>query len=255
MFDFSKEKKEECTYRKWLLQGASMSLSYEEIDFKPTAIGDLMLRRRRMVQFADLDIYEVKLGEEFLMTSLFHEAEDQLAHLGLAALKKDNLDVLVGGLGLGYTAVAALEDNRISSLVVIEFLNEVIEWHKKGLVPMGESLTNDSRCKLVHADFFDLKTSLKMHDAILLDVDHTPDFVLNPTNKQFYTVKGLSELAGHLNPGGVFAMWADGEPQNTFTDLLAEVFESADSHSIEFDNPVKGGTSIGSVYVAKTKSN
>ncbi len=231
-----------------------MNINYEEIDFKSTPIGDLLLRRRRMFQFGDLDIYEVKLGEEFLMTSLFHEVEDQLAHLGLAALNKDifknNLDVLVGGLGLGYTAVAALEDQRISSLEVVEFLEDVIGWHKKALVPMGEKLTQDSRCRFVHEDFFNLKKSLKMHDAILLDIDHTPDFVLNPTNKKFYTVDGLSELATHLKPGGVFAMWADGKPQNSFTDLLSKVFSSAKSHAVEFVNPITCGTSIGSVYVA-----
>ncbi len=232
-----------------------MGLNYEEIDFRVTVLGDLLLRRRRMAQFADLDIYEIKLGEEFLMTSLFHETEDQLAYLGLAALNKDKLDVLVGGLGLGYTAVAALEDKRISSLVVVEFLEEVIEWHKKALVPMGERLTKDVRCQFVQGDFFNLKSSLKMHDAILLDIDHTPDFVLNSPNKLFYTHKGLSELAGHLIPGGVFAMWADGKPQNSFTDLLGEVFEIVKSHTIEFDNPVNGSTSFGTVYVAQSKAN
>ena len=85
-----------------------MSLIYEELDFRPTPIGDLMLRRRRMPQFGDEDIYEVKLAEDFLMTSLFHEAESQLAKLGLGALEHDPLDLVVGGLGLGYTAVAAL---------------------------------------------------------------------------------------------------------------------------------------------------
>ena len=228
-----------------------MSLNYEEIDYCPTPIGDLLLRRRRMPQFGDLDIYEVKLGNEFLMTSLFHEAEDQLAYLGLAALTRDNLDVVVGGLGLGYTAAAALKDERISSLVVIEFLDDVIKWHKEALVPMGATLNNDSRCELMSADFFDLKNSLKMHDAILLDIDHTPDFVLNPTNKGLYTHKGLSDLATHLKPGGIFAMWADGTPQDPFTDLLGEVFTTAKAHTIEFDNPVKGGTSIGAVYVAQ----
>ena len=56
-----------------------MSWNYEELDFRPTPIGELMLRRRRMPELGDTDIYEVKLGEEFLMTSLFHEAEHRLA--------------------------------------------------------------------------------------------------------------------------------------------------------------------------------
>ena len=78
-----------------------MSLNYEELDFRQTPIGDLMLRRRRMPQFGDRDIYEVKLGEDFLMTSLFHEAESQLSKLGLGAVEKEELDDVVGGLGLG----------------------------------------------------------------------------------------------------------------------------------------------------------
>jgi len=59
-------------------KGFKMSLMYEELDFWPTPIGDLMLRRRRLIQLGEIDIYEVKLGEYFLMTSLFHEAEMSL---------------------------------------------------------------------------------------------------------------------------------------------------------------------------------
>ena len=69
-----------------------MSLNFEEIDFRSTPIGDLMLRRRKLLQLGGIDIYEVKLGEDFLMSSLFHEAESQLAKLGLGLLKKENLD-------------------------------------------------------------------------------------------------------------------------------------------------------------------
>ncbi len=238
-----------------------MSLMYEELDFRPTPIGDLMLRRRRLIQLGGLDIYEVKLGEYFLMTSLFHEAEVQLSHLGLGLLEKEDLDVVVGGLGLGYTAVAALEDPRVRSLVVIEYLEGVIEWHQNGLVPLGKTLTNDSRCRLVQADFFALSRNVSKsfdpqnpenkHDAILLDIDHTPTNVLHQTNTRFYTEKGLGELAQHLKPGGVFGLWADGFPEASFTDLLSTVFESATSHTIEFENPLTGGTSEGAVYVAQ----
>jgi spermidine synthase len=240
-----------------------MSLNYEELDFRPTPIGDLMLRRRRMVQFGDRDIYEVKLGEDFLMTSLFHEAESQLSKLGLGALEKGELDVVVGGLGLGYTAVAVLEDRRVASLVVVEYLAGVLEWHQTGLVPLGRTLTEDARCRLVQADFFacardgtksfDPDHPAKQHDAILLDIDHTPTHVLHQTNTHFYTEEGLGELARHLNPGGVFALWADGAPEDSFTDRLGRVFASAESHTIEFDNPITGGSSIGAVYVARIR--
>lgn len=156
-----------------------------------------MLRRRRMPRFGDSDIYEVKLGDSFLMSSLFYEAEHKLSKLGLGMLEKETLDVVVGGLGLGYTAASALEDKRVSSLVVVDYLEGVIEWHETGLVPMGKTLMGDSRCRLVHADFFALSRDVtksfdpeypeKRHDAILLDIDHTPTDVLNQTNSRFYT--------------------------------------------------------------------
>ena len=234
---------------------------FEELDFQLTPIGELALRRRRIPKLGELDVYEVKLGEDFLMSSLFHEAERQLSKLGLGALEKDDLDVIVGGLGLGYTAAAALEDPRVSSLVVIEYLAPVIEWHRNGLVPLGETLTSDQRCRLTHADFFALSQDIensfdplnpaKKHDAILLDIDHTPTNVLHQTNTRFYTEEGLGELARHLKPGGVFALWADGEPESSFGDRLEKVFGWSEGHTIEFDNPITEDTSKGAVYVAK----
>ena len=238
-----------------------MSLNYEELDFRQTPLGDLMLRRRRLLQLGGLEIYEVKLGDEFLMSSLFHEAEFQLSKLGLGVLEKEELDVVVGGLGLGYTAVSALEDKRVTSLVVIEFLEGVIEWHRNGLVPLGKTLTEDSRCRFVHADFFamsrdvsksfDPEHPIKKHDAILLDIDHTPKHVLHQKNMRFYDEEGLGELIQHLNPGGVFALWADGAPDESFTRHLSRVFVKAESHSVKFDNPITGGLSEGTVYVSQ----
>ncbi len=238
-----------------------MSLNYEELDFQETPIGDLMLRRRRLLQLGGLEIFEVKLGEFFLMSSLFHEAESQLSKLGLGILENEELDVVVGGLGLGYTTLSALEDKRIKSLVVVEYLERIIHWHKTGLVPLGKSITEDPRCRLIHGDFFGMSRDIsksfdpenpeKKHDAILLDIDHTPTHVLHQTNKHFYTKEGLSELSQHLKPGGVFALWADGMPEETFNTHLGKVFECSEMHTIEFDNPIMGGTSEGAVYVAR----
>lgn len=231
-----------------------MSFFYEQLDFQSTPIGDLMLRRRRMPQFGDTDIYEVKLGEHFLMTSLFHEAESQLAILGLGATDLKSLDVLVGGLGLGYTAVEALKDPRVKSLEIIDYLAEVIGWHESELVPLGKILNEDARCTLTNADFFERirNEPRKQLDVILLDIDHTPTHVLHQSNRPFYTPEGLSELKKHLKPNGIFAMWADGAPEKSFTDRLRSVFPKAEDHTIEFENPITGGSSIGAVYTAQT---
>ncbi|MDF7797855.1 hypothetical protein P4C99_00160 [Pontiellaceae bacterium B1224] len=230
-----------------------MSFFYEQLDFQSTPIGDLMLRRRRMPQFGDTDIYEVKLGEHFLMTSLFHEAESQLSILGLKEINREPLDVMVGGLGLGYTAVEALKDPRVGSLVIVDYLKEVIGWHENELVPLGKILNADPRCKLMNADFFALMRNApdKKVDVILLDIDHTPTHVLHQTNAHFYTEEGLREMTAHLKPGGVFAIWADGAPEDFFTETLRGVFPEAEGHTIEFDNPITGGTSVGAVYTAQ----
>src|SRR6185437_5716946 len=99
--------------------------------------------RRRIEASLKVDVYEVKLGDEFLMSSLFTVAEEELARLGLAQAVDAEIDVLVGGLGLGYTAKTALVDPRIRSLVVVEALAEVIGWHQRGLLPDAADLVSD----------------------------------------------------------------------------------------------------------------
>src|SRR5437588_112805 len=131
-----------------------MSRDFEELDYRETPLGELILRRRRMLSLGGIEIYEVKLGEAFLMSSLFHEVEEALAHLGLGELKGKSWDVVVGGLGLGYTAAAALEHGEVASLLIVDVLQPVIEWHQRGLVPLGDKLTGDRRTKMVKADVF-----------------------------------------------------------------------------------------------------
>jgi len=240
-----------------------MGLSFEELDYRDTPLGELILRRRRSVQIPGLDIYEVQLGESFLMSSLFHESEDQLAELGLGLLTGDDLEVVVGGLGLGYTAVKALEDQRVSSLLVVEYMEAVIEWHRTGLVPLGKTLASDPRCRLIQGDFFDLcrdpdrgfdpKTPGKKYNAILLDIDHTPTHVLHQTNRHFYTRQGLEQAAAHLKPGGVFALWSNSEPEAEFTEHLGKVFPSARAHLVRFENPYTGKSCGNTVYLAQVE--
>src|SRR5690554_1584877 len=232
-----------------------MSMRFEELDWQQTAMGDLTLRRRFEAS-AGIEIFEVKLGDEFLMSSLFTVAEEELATLGLAATAGTELDVLVGGLGLGYTAVAALRDPRVRTLTVIDALSTVIDWHERGLLPVSEQLTGDQRTRLVHDDFFAVMrqghvAGAQRYDAILLDVDHSPRHALNASHADLYTVSGLRALKSHLNGDGVFALWSDDPPDDEFMSVLSAVFSETDAHSVEFANPVTGGTSSNTVYVAR----
>ena len=235
---------------------------FEELDCQQTLLGDLSLRRRRLLQMEGKEIYEVKLGDHFLMSSLFHEAETKMAALSLAMVTKPDLTVVVGGLGLGYTAAAALADPRVSSLVVVEYLEPVISWHKNNLVPLGNQLCTAPRCRIIHDDFFARSRDVdqgfdpafpgKKQDIILLDIDHTPNRVLHRTNTRFYTPEGLRELTGHLTPGGVFALWSDDPPEKAFTALLETVFPEVHAHTVCFKNPFTGGMAENAVYAART---
>jgi spermidine synthase len=236
-----------------------MSLLFKEIDNQASPLGDISLRRRRIPAFGDRDIYEVKLGDEFLMSSMFVDAEEALSTLGLAAVEGDQLKVVVGGLGLGYTAVAALKDERIEELLVVEALDAVIGWHPDEHVPLGKILNADARNRYVLGSFFDLATDpskgfdtssdAKKFDAILLDIDHSPTEFLNPANASFYTTENLALMAEQLRPKGVFAMWSQNLPEEQFEALLKTVFASVDSHVVSFFNPLQGGESTNSVYV------
>ena len=239
-----------------------MSLVFEELDYQETPLGDISLRRRAEPRLDGKILYEVKLGDEFLMSSLFVEAEEQLAKLGLAALEGDTLDIVVGGLGLGYTAAAVLENPAVRSLKVIDVMQPVIDWHQKGLVPLGKTLTSDSRCELVQGDFFALATSSQGFDpadptkkfhAVLLDIDHSPTHWLNSANSSFYTEKKLASLAEKIMPGGVFGLWSNESPDSGFIALLDRMFQQTESHVVSFPNPYSGGDSSNTVYLGKLR--
>lgn len=234
-----------------------MITRFEELDWQPTPIGDLMLRRRTEPAVGH-EVYEVKLGDEYLMSSLFTMAEEQLADLGLAAAEGDELSVLVGGLGLGYTAVAALRDERVNALTVIDRLGVVIGWHERMLLPVSTELVGDARTTLVEDDFFAVMRAEPAeghggYSAILLDVDHSPRHQLDPTHADLYSAAGLRALDRHLASRGVFALWSDDPPDEDFMAQLHAVFDDAAAHVVDFDNPVTGGKSSNTVYVALSR--
>jgi spermidine synthase len=237
-----------------------MSLRFEELAWRETSMGEISLRRR-LDPVLKTEVYEVKLGDEFLMSSLFTVAEVELAKLGLAELDGSGLDVVVGGLGLGYTARTVLDDDRVRSLVVVDALEEVIAWHSEGLLPFAGAVATDPRSRLVHGDFFAMTADPLGYDpanpgrpvhAVLLDVDHSPRHLLHPRHAPFYTADGLRLLAGHLHPGGVFALWSNDPPEDAFLQVLGEVFATARAEVVAFDNPLQGRKSTNTVYVART---
>lgn len=235
-----------------------MSSRFQELAWHPTPMGELSLRRRRDPLLGQ-DVYEVKLDDDYLMSSMFTTAEIEVARLALAALSGDGLSVAVGGLGLGYTARTVLASAAVSSVIVIDALPEVIEWHYRGLVPMAAEITTDARCRLVHGDFFamtaatsglDPDTPQARFDAVIVDIDHSPGHLLHPSHAEFYQPPGTRRLADHLRPGGVFALWSNDPPDLGYLAVLADTFDNVEAHAVPFHNPLQQRTSTNTVYVA-----
>ena len=239
-----------------------MSANFEELDYQSTPLGPVSLRRQRLKMFDDREIHEVKLGNDYLMSSLFTKVEEELAHLSLAQVDAPAADVVVGGLGLGYTAWSALQHAHVASLLVVDYLAPVIDWHRRGLVPLGPKLTADPRCRFVHGDFFALSAAdtdgydpdqpgRRFH-AILLDIDHSPDHLLHPRHVAFYDEPGLRAFAAsRLHPGGVFGLWSDDPPEERFLANLRRVFATVETHVVAFPNPFLHRDSHSTVYVCR----
>ena len=223
----------------------------EELDYRATAMGPLILRRR-WVAAIDADVVEVILGEEHLMSSLFTVGETQLATLGLEWARGDALRVLIGGLGLGYTAKAALDDPRVGQVEVVDVQAAVIDWQRQGLTPMGRTLADDPRCRLTHADFFQRFDGARGGwDVVLLDIDHSPSRWLAPNHEVFYGEVTLHRMRDSLVDEGVFALWSDDPPDTDFLSRLESVFSQVDAPVVAFDNPLTGKPSHCTIYRAR----
>lgn len=228
---------------------------FAELAYHVTPLGALSLRRRPMLALG-IDVLEVKLGEEFLMSSLFTVGERALANLAVQAAPAGPLDVLVGGLGLGYTAAAALDHDRVRSLRVIDVLPEVIAWHRDGLVDLGPRLCTDERCALEEGDFFAMVRTGAAPDpgrfhVIAVDIDHSTEAWLNAGNGDLYTVAGLETLKSWLQPGGVFGLWSDAAPDAAFVARMEAVFIQVEAQVVTFDNPLRGGEETCTIYLGR----
>ncbi len=228
------------------------SANFQELDWADTELGELVLRRRRAVAASDDWVYEVKLAGRFLMSSLNTQSERELADRALAKLEGDGLRVLVGGLGLGYTAAAALRDPRVAQVDVVERLPQVIEWHRRGLVPLGAPLCADARCRFVLGDCLALlQQPGERYDAILVDIDDSPIHLLADDHASFYAVSGLQAARRRLRPGGVFALWTSLPAEAEVTARMGAAFAAAACETVVFDNPLLEEPEANALYFGR----
>ena len=177
--------------------------------------GEVVLRRRHGGGVA---VEELIVNGVFAMDSADTETERQLAEVALAGHGSPR--VLVGGLGLGYTADQLLAAG-IDHLDVVEIEECLVDWAYAGLTATLARVANDPRVSLHAADVTAVLAGLRgprgPWDAIVLDVDNGPDFLIHDTNSTLYTEPSLTAAYQQLTPGGTLAIWCQGPAP----DLLA----------------------------------
>lgn len=207
-------------------------LAYEE-----TPIGVICLRRRKLLSVPGTVVTEITLDHEMLMSSYITASERALSSLALKRHEGTELSVLIGGLGLGYTAHEVLRSSSVAGVDVIEFLPQVVDWMRDGLVPLSDELNGDARFHVVNADVYALLAAVpeRHYDLILIDVDHSPDERLGEENEGFYTKAGLRAAKEHLAPGGLLGVWSYAE-SSPFAEAMSAVFERVDVEQVSFEN-------------------
>ncbi|TWU58794.1 spermidine synthase [Rubripirellula tenax] len=203
-------------------------MSIEILAYEETPLGVLCLRRRELVSQPGIEVTEVTLNHEFLMSSHLTDSERALTNRGLARLDanavggtESDLSVLVGGLGLGYTAAEAVKSDRVAKIEVVEFLPQVIGWLRDGLIPLASELNETEKLTLTHGDIYQrlARPRDKRFDLIVIDVDHSPQDVLGEESCGFYTAEGLTRAKSHLKPGGVLGVWSYAEDTPLLTQM------------------------------------
>ncbi len=172
-----------------------------------TPHGELALRRRG-------EVLELIVDGVFAMDTVDVATEEALADLALdrlrAAGERTELDVVVAGLGLGYTGRRVLAQESVRSVLVIELQQALVEWARRGLLPEAGLLLADPRVRVEVADVLDAVPALPPGsvDAVLLDVDNGPGFLIHQGNSRVYAPAFLAAALGALRPGGVLGVWS-----------------------------------------------
>jgi spermidine synthase len=222
---------------------------FEVIDHAESPLGVLILRRRTAPVPG---VIELTLEHQFLMSSAVTLSERELAARAIAMHGGSDLDVLIGGLGLGYTSKAALDSDRVARVEVVELIDGIIGWVASGVISLGKELMADARFHAIQGDVFErLRSSATTtHDLILIDVDHSPDERLGESSDSFYAHDHLILAARHLNPGGVFAVWSTSE-NPAFEADLRKTFGEVRVEPIEFFNETVGHQETNWLFLAK----
>jgi spermidine synthase len=190
--------------------------------------GEVVLRRRISAEGADA--IELRVNGVFVMDTVETASEIELAAAALE-LVPDPRDVVVGGLGLGFTAQRVLADPRVERVMVVEIEESLVEWMRNGTIPHGPALLADQRIRIVNADLLmAIAEARSTYDLILLDVDNGPGYLVHDDNIRVYEEAFLRRCGDLLNPGGVLVIWSAAAAPELLSAMRA-VFETVDERA------------------------
>jgi spermidine synthase len=169
--------------------------------------------------------FSIRVGNCELMNSRVHGSEDALGELACARIAdRPHPRALIGGLGMGYTLRAVLNELAADGQVVVaELVPAVVDWNRGPLGHLAGHPLQDGRVTVREIDVARIiRAEQHAYDAILLDVDNGPKGLTGTDNDRLYGLSGLRQAFVALQPGGVLAVWSAG-PDPAFTQRLREV--------------------------------
>ncbi len=218
-----------------------------------TPNGELQLQQWVDINGDNQTVYEIIFNGVFLMASYNELSEKELANLVIEplVLEKQDLRVLLGGLGVGYTLQALLACEGIQVVDVVEIEDHIIRWAKSYFSKLNGHAYFDPRVRLINMDIWDyMLTTRKTYDAIILDVDNGPTWLALERNRRLYEEPGLLKVKALLRDRGVFGVWA-AQKCMAFQKRLEKVFGHGESITIKDRD--KGGRST-DYFIYRTRS-
>ncbi len=202
-------------------------MEYVEVARARTPRGEIVLRERRAPDGSAPAVLELRVNGVFVMDTQETGSEKALAQAALAHVHQPRA-VLVGGLGLGFTAHEVLAAEGVEKVVVVEIEDDLVRWMRDGTVPHGPSYLADERLSVVTADIAMVmgEATPGSYDLVLLDIDNGPGQLVHDHNRQVYQAPFLGQVRDALRGGGALACWSAAEAAG-LQQALEEVFGNA----------------------------
>ncbi|WP_148572769.1 spermidine synthase [Nocardioides caldifontis] len=187
------------------------AVEYVEVARATSERGEVVLRERRDPDAPEgsTTVLELRVNGVFVMDNCETSSEVALAEAALSVVDEPR-SVLVGGLGLGFTAHEVLADHRVEHLVVAELEEALVGWFRDGTIPHGQAFLADDRLSIAVVDVRQVvaEAAEESFDLVLLDVDNGPDFLVHEGNAELYGPEFLAAVHRCLRPGGAVAVWS-----------------------------------------------